>query len=186
VARLISVNVGLPAIIGESRGRKLTSAIVKKSVSGPVFVTKLNLEGDKQADLKVHGGVDKAAYGYPSEHYDYWEKKFPDVDLPWGSFGENLTTLGLHENRLHVGDSLEIGSAVFEVTQPRFPCNRLAMRFGTQKMIKSFLDSERSGFYLKVLKEGSIMAGDAIRHRVVDPHSKTIISIVQDVKKSGN
>jgi MOSC domain-containing protein YiiM len=125
-------------------------------------VSKLNLEGDAQSDLSVHGGVDKAVYAYPSEHYAYWRGELPDAELPWGAFGENLTTEGLSEKSVQVGDRLNIGSAAFAVTQPRLPCFKLAIRFGRPDMIKRFLKSGRTGFYLAVVREGVITAGDAI------------------------
>jgi MOSC domain-containing protein YiiM len=185
MAHLISVNVGLPRKVAvEGSGKKaVLSAIVKEPVKSPVAVGKLNLDGDQQADPRVHGGVNKAVYAYPSEHYGYWRKIFPQMEFPWGTFGENLTTKGLLEKSLHVGDQFEIGSAAFEVTQPRFPCFKLAIRFGTDDMIKLFLDSERTGFYLKVLKVGKVKAGDSIKRTRTDHNSETITSIVARTKK---
>ncbi len=183
--KVISVNVGTPAEIGRKGNRKILSAILKQPVRGPVTVRKLNLDGDRQADLSVHGGVDKAVYAYPSEHYEDWRKKFPDLKMDWGTFGENLTIAGLLEQDVHVGDQLEIGTAVFEVTQPRFPCFKLGIRFGDQSMIASFLESERTGFYLKVLKEGQVQAGEAIKRIHFNRIGETITSIVRMVKKSG-
>ncbi len=185
VMRLISVNVGKPREIGKVRGRPVESAIHKMSVEGPVTVRKFNLDGDGQADLTVHGGQDKAAYAYPSEHYNYWKEKFPGRDMPWGMFGENLTTQGLIEDDVHTGDRLLIGSAEFIVTQPRLPCFKLGIKFGTNAMLKWFLESERTGFYLGVSKEGQVQAGDAIRLVRADEPSETIVSIVRMAKKSG-
>ena len=145
----------------------------------------LNLEGDRQGDLTVHGGVDKAVYAYASEHYRFWVEKYPNMELPWGTFGENLTTEGLLEDKVHVGDRFGVGSAEFAVTQPRFPCYKLGLRFGTQAILKTFLDSERSGYYLKVLREGKVKAGDLIRTVEVNENSPTITSMVQMVKRSG-
>jgi len=150
-----------------------------------VKVGTLNLEGDRQADLTVHGGVDKAVYAYASEHYRFWVEKYPNMELPWGTFGENLTTEGLLEDKVHVGDRFGVGSAEFAVTQPRFPCYKLGLRFGTQAILKTFLDSERSGYYLKVLREGKVKAGDLIRTVEVNENSPTITSMVQMVKRSG-
>jgi MOSC domain-containing protein YiiM len=158
---------------------------VKKPVSGAVKVGRLNLEGDRQADLTVHGGVDKAVYAYPSEHYPYWVEKYPEMEMRWGTFGENFTTEGLLEDKVHVGDRLGIRSAEFAVTQPRFPCYKLGLRFGTQAILKTFLDSERSGYYLKVIREGKVKAGDAIATLEVNENSPTIASMVQMVKRSG-
>jgi MOSC domain-containing protein YiiM len=181
--RVISVNVGVPREIGRSRGNEVLSSILKEPVTGPVTVRKTNLEGDRQADLTVHGGEQKAVYLYPSEHYWYWKEKFPDMRMPWGTFGENLTTEGLTEEAVHVGDQFGIGTATFVVTKPRFPCFKLGMRFQTQTMIKSFLESERTGFYLGVAREGQVEAGDAIRRVQIKRSSDTIASIVRTVKR---
>jgi MOSC domain-containing protein YiiM len=183
--KVISVNVGTPAEIGREGTRKILSAILKRSVRGPVTVRKLNLDGDRQADLSVHGGVDKVVYAYPSEHYGYWRKKFSDLKMEWGFFGENLTIAGLLEQGVHVGDQLEIGTSVFEVTQSRFPCFKLGIRLGDQAMISSFLESESTGFYLKILKEGQVEANDSIKRVHFNRSGETITSIVRIVKKSG-
>jgi len=178
LTRLVSVNVGKPREIGSIRGKRVESGIYKQPVSGPVKVWRLNLEGDEQADLEVHGGVKKAVYAYPSEHYAYWNDRFPTMKLQWGSFGENLTTEGLLEHSVHVGDKLSIGSAEFEVTQPRLPCYKLGIKFGTQRMLKWFLHSGRTGFYLSVIREGECEAGDQISMTRYDMPSPTIASIV--------
>jgi len=172
-------------LLGRIRGKPVQSGFIKKPVSGAVKVRRLNLEGDRQADLTVHGGVDKAVYAYASEHYPFWVEKYPDMEMPWGTFGENLTTEGLLESEVHVGDRLGVGSAEFAATQPRFPCYKLGLRFGTQAILKTFLDSERSGYYLKVLREGTVKAGDLIRTVEVNENSPTITSMVQMVKRSG-
>jgi len=171
--------------LGRVRGKPIYSGFVKKPVTGEVKVGKLNLEGDRQADLTVHGGIDKAVYAYASEHYPFWVEKYPDMEIPWGSFGENLTTEGLLESEVHLGDRLGVGSTELEVTQPRFPCYKLGLRFGTQAILKTFLDSERSGYYLKVLREGKVKAGDSIETIEVNDNSPTITSMVQMVKRSG-
>lgn len=183
--RLISVNVGRPREIGKVRGIPVESAIHKISVKGPVAVKKLNLDGDWQADLTVHGGEDKAAYAYPSEHYEYWMDKFPGREMPWGMFGENLTTQGLMEDDVHTGDSLLIGTAAFVVTRPRLPCFKLGIKFGTNAMLKWFLESERTGFYMGVSKEGRVEAGDTIHLVRTNKESQTIASIVRRAKKKG-
>jgi len=121
----------------------------------------LGLEGDGQADLTVHGGVGKAVYAYPSEHYDYWHHELKR-DLTWGMFGENLTTAGLLEDSVRIGDRFRVGSVVLEVTQPRFPCYKLGIKFGSMEMVQRFQDSGKSGFYLAVRSEGEIAAGDPI------------------------
>jgi len=160
--RLVSINVGLPQQI-EWRGELVTTAIFKEPVSGPVAVRALNIDGDRQADLRVHGGERKAVYAYPSEHYAYWRRELPDAELPPGAFGENLTVAGLLEAEVGPGDVIEIGTAAFTVTVPRMPCYKLGLRFGRLDMVKRFWRSRRSGFYLSVTREGTIVAGDAIR-----------------------
>jgi MOSC domain-containing protein YiiM len=159
--KVISVNVGLPREV-ESRGRKVLTSIFKAPVAGRVAVTKLNLAGDKQSDLSVHGGPDKAVYAYPAEHYAFWRKELPDMEFPLGAFGENLTTEGLLENAVRIGDRFRAGSAEFIVTQPRMPCFKLGIRFGRPDMVKRFLRSGRTGFYFAVLREGEVGAGDSI------------------------
>ena len=159
--KLLSVNVGLPREV-EWKGKIVRTSIFKAPVPGRVPVAKLNLEGDRQSDLSVHGGIDKAVYAYPSEHYPFWHQQLPDVDLPWGVFGENFTTTGLLEETFHIGDRLRIGSAEFVVTQPRMPCFKLGIRFNRSDMVKRFLQSGRTGFYFAVLKEGEVTAGDSI------------------------
>ncbi|HJP92176.1 MAG TPA: MOSC domain-containing protein [Pyrinomonadaceae bacterium] len=157
--KIISLNVGLPRLVLRD-GEPVSTGIFKEPVAGRVRLRTLNLDGDRQADLSVHGGPYKAVYLYPSEHYEFWKRELPDMDLPWGVFGENLTTTGLFETETHIGDQFRIGSAEVMVTQPRMPCYKLGIRFGRTDIIKRFLVSERSGFYLSVLKEGEVGAGD--------------------------
>lgn len=159
--KLISVNVGLPREV-EWRGRKVTTSIWKAPTKGRVTVRQLSIDGDKQSDLTAHGGPDKAVYVYPSEHYAFWRSELPDMELTWGAFGENFTTEGLIESEVTIGDRIQIGSAEFQVTQPRMPCFKLGIRFGRDDMIKRFLRSGRTGFYLSVLREGEVGAGDPI------------------------
>jgi MOSC domain-containing protein YiiM len=159
--KLVSVNVGLPREV-EWRGKPVLTSIFKAPVSGRVRVETLNLHGDRQSDLSVHGGRDKAVYAYPSEHYDFWRTQLPGVDLAWGTFGENFTTEGLLEDRVCIGDQLRCGSAGFVVTQPRMPCFKLGIRLGRPEMVKRFQRSGRPGFYLAVLREGEMAAGDPI------------------------
>jgi len=144
---VVSVNVGLLREV-EWKNMTVRTAIFKEPVSGPVAVAHLNLAGDQQADLKVHGGADKAVYGYPSEHYSWWREQLPDIAISPGQFGENLTTAGLAEHELYIGDVLRAGSAVLRVTQPRMPCYKLGLRFGRDDIIKRFLDSRRFGILL--------------------------------------
>jgi MOSC domain-containing protein YiiM len=138
----------------------VSTGIFKDPIAGRVMLRKLNLDGDRQADLTVHGGPEKAVYAYPGEHYPFWKRELPDMDLPWGVFGENFTTEGLLETETNVGDRFRIGSAEVMVTQPRMPCYKLGIRFGRADIIKRFLVSERSGFYFSVLQEGEVGAGD--------------------------
>ena len=138
------------------------TGIYKTPVSGSVRVGTLNLEGDEQADLTVHGGVNKAVYAYPSEHYEYWRRQYPSLKLEWGAFGENLTTEGLLEAAAGIGDTLQIGSARFVVVQPRLPCYKLAGKFGDKNILQTFTDSGRSGIYFAVIKEGHLQSGDSI------------------------
>ncbi len=175
--KLLSINVGLPREI-IWRGKVVGTSIFKAPVSGRIRVTTLNLEGDKQSDLSVHGGVDKAVYAYPSEHYPFWREELPGVDLPWGVFGENFTTAGVLEEAVHIGDRLTVGSAEFVVTQPRMPCFKLAIRFGRADMVKRFLRSGRTGFYLAVLREGQVTVGDAIELLALDEHRVTVADVV--------
>jgi len=160
-ATLISVQVGVPRTVLLDGG-EVSTGIFKTPVRERVRMRALNLEGDRQADLSVHGGRDKAVYAYPSEHYAYWKKELPGVDLPWGSFGENLTTQGLLEGDVFLGDRFTIGEAEVVVTQPRIPCYKLNLKFQRGDMAKRFLASHRSGFYFRVLREGEIGAGDEI------------------------
>ncbi len=156
---IISVNVGLPRLVLRN-GEPVSTGIFKEPVNGRVKVRTLNLDGDRQSDLSVHGGPLKAVYVYPSEHYEFWKRELPEIDLPWGMFGENLTTTGLFETEVNIGDKFRVGTAEVMVTQPRMPCYKLGIRFGRADIIKRFLVSERSGFYLSVLKEGELGAGD--------------------------
>jgi MOSC domain-containing protein YiiM len=159
--RIVALSVGLPREV-EYRGQTVVTSIFKAPVSRRLRAGTLNFEGDEQADLTVHGGVDQAVYAYPAEHYEFWRRELPDADLPWGAFGENLTTEGLLED-VRIGDRFRIGSAEFVVTQPRLPCFKLGIRFGRTDIIKRFLKSGRTGFYLSVAREGEVGAGDPIQ-----------------------
>jgi MOSC domain-containing protein YiiM len=175
--KLLSVNVGLPREI-EWNGKIVRTSIFKEPVTGRVRIARLNVDGDQQSDLTVHGGPDKAVYAYPSEHYRFWRNELPDMDLAWGVFGENFTTEGLGEDTLHIGDRLRVGSAEFAVTQPRMPCFKLGIRFNRSDMVKRFLQSGRTGFYLAVAIEGEIAAGDSIELLERDEHNITVADIV--------
>jgi MOSC domain-containing protein YiiM len=159
---IVSVNVGMPREIEWGDKRMLTS-IFKTPVTGRVAVRKHNVDGDRQSDLTVHGGPDKAVYGYPSEHYAYWRSELPDADLGWGAFGENLTTRGLDDSELSIGDVVRTGSSLLMVTQPRIPCVKLAARFGRSDMVKRFAAARRPGFYFTVVEEGEVGAGDELK-----------------------
>jgi MOSC domain-containing protein YiiM len=174
---LLSVNVGLPREI-EWNGKIVRTSIFKQAVAGRVRVSSLNVQGDQQSDLTVHGGPDKAVYAYPSEHYRFWRSELPDMDLAWGVFGENFTTDGLSEDTLHIGDRLRVGSAEFVVTQPRMPCFKLGIRFNRSDMVKRFLQSGRTGFYLAVLTEGEVAAGDSIELLERDEHNIPVADVV--------
>ena len=176
--QVISVNVGLPREV-IWKGMTVQTGIFKDPVDGPVSIRKLNLAGDQQADLTVHGGAEKAVYAYPAEHYEYWREKLPDVSFSWGKFGENLTTEGLTEDALCIGDRLRVGSAVLMVTQPRMPCYKLTLRFERDDMIKRFLMSQRSGFYFSVIEEGEAQAGSKVEIMSRDPHRVAVVDIVR-------
>jgi MOSC domain-containing protein YiiM len=160
-AKLISIQVGMPRAVLID-GQEIATGIFKMPVEKRIPLHQLNLEGDKQADLSVHGGRDKTVYVYPSEHYTYWKKQLPGVDLPYGSFGENFTTAGLLEDTVCLGDRFTIGTAEVTVTQPRIPCFKLNLKFDRHDMAKRFLASRRSGFYLRVLRVGEVGPGDEI------------------------
>ena len=175
--RLLSINVGLPREV-DWRGETVQTSIFKSPVVGRVPVRTLNLEGDQQSDLSVHGGIDKAVYAYPSEHYAYWREELPGMDLPWGAFGENFTTEGLLEGSVRIGDRLRAGSAQFVVTQPRMPCFKLGIRFGRPDMVKRFQRSGRSGFYLAIVQEGEVTAGDSFELIARDEAGVTVTDVV--------
>jgi MOSC domain-containing protein YiiM len=159
--KVVSVNVGRPRRV-TWRGKAITTGIYKEPVAGPVPVRTLNLDGDRQADLRVHGGRDKAVYAYPSEFYERWRSERPELDLEWGRFGENLTTEGLLDEDVSVGDRFQVGTAELVVTQPRLPCFKLGIRMGRDEFVTEFLERGLLGFYLGVAREGEVGAGDAI------------------------
>jgi MOSC domain-containing protein YiiM len=176
--KLVSVNTGLPREV-TWRGRNVTTAIYKQPVEGRVALRKLNLDGDRQADLSVHGGEQKAVYCYPLAHYDYWKRELPGRELPMGIFGENFTTDGLLEDSVHLGDQFSVGSAQVVVTQPRLPCYKLGVRFQSDDMVKRFLASGRTGFYLAVTREGEVGAGDEIKVIARDPNAVPVSEITR-------
>jgi MOSC domain-containing protein YiiM len=176
--KILSVNVGLPRPVSW-RGRRIMTGIYKDPVEGRVKVRRTNLDGDRQADLSVHGGPDKAVYVYPSEHYPFWRRELELEDLPWGSFGENLTAEGWWEDEVHIGDRFRIGTAEFAVTQPRMPCFKLAMKFDREDIVESFLESGRPGFYLAVTQEGELETGDAMERIHEDENDVTVVDVVR-------
>ena len=175
--RVLSVNVGLSRQVF-SDGQPVATGIYKSPVQGRVKVTRLNLEGDGQADLSVHGGPNKAVYAYPSEHYAWWQSKLPSVEMPWGMFGENLTLQGLLEDEAHIGDCFQMGTAILMVTQPRLPCYKLGIRFGRADMPEQFLFSRRTGFYFAVAREGELSKGDVIQRIQRDPNQVSVSDIL--------
>ena len=176
--KLISVNVGLPRE-AVWHGRNVTTGIFKQPVQGRVALRKLNLDGDRQADLSVHGGYHKAVYCYPISHYAYWRRALPGRELPLGMFGENFTTEGSLEASVHIGDQFSVGSAEVVVTQPRLPCYKLGVRFQADDMVKQFLASGRTGFYLAVTREGEVGAGDEITVIARDPNAVPVSEITR-------
>ena len=176
--KIISVNVGRPRLV-VWRGEPVSTGIFKEPVGGRVALRTLNLDGDRQADLTVHGGPAKAVYAYPSEHYAYWRGELPGVELPWGMFGENFTTEGLSETTVNIGDRFRVGAAELQVTQPRMPCYKLGIKFGRADMLKRFLQSGRTGFYFSVTREGEVGVGDEVELVERDPRGVTIADVVR-------
>ncbi|HJX94113.1 MAG TPA: MOSC domain-containing protein [Candidatus Acidoferrum sp.] len=175
---IVSLNVGLPRDV-LWHGRTVTTGIFKEPVEGRIKLRKLNLDGDRQADLTVHGGAQKAVYCYPIAHYDYWKKELPGRELPTAIFGENFTTEGLLESEVHLGDRFSVGSAELVVTQPRLPCYKLGIRFQSDDMVKRFLASGRGGFYFAVTREGEVGAGDEIKRIARDPNAVPVSEITR-------
>lgn len=175
--RIVSLNVGLPHEL-LWQDRVITTSIFKTPVRERIWLRKLDLDGDQQADLTVHGGPDRAVYGYPLEHYDYWHRELPDAELPPGAFGENLTTEGLLESEVRIGDLFRLGGAQIVVTQPRLPCYKLQAKFRRADIVKRFAESRRTGFYFRVAQEGQVAAGDTIELVQRQPGNLTISDIV--------
>src|SRR5438874_10912829 len=159
--KVLSLNVGLPREV-TWQGKRVTTGIFKEPIQGRIMMRTLNLDGDQQADLTVHGGVSKAVYAYPSEHYSYWRTELPGMDLPSGMFGENFTTEGLLESSGYIGDRFRIGETEVMVTEPRMPCYKLGVKFGRADIITRFLASRRTGFYFAAMRDGMVGAGDAM------------------------
>ena len=176
--KLVALSVGGPRDI-EWRGEVVRTSIFKERVTGARHVTPLNIDGDQQSDLSVHGGRYKAVYAYPSEHYPLWRSELSEPDLTWGGFGENLTTEGMTERDVCIGDRLRIGGAEFVVTQPRQPCFKLAIRRNRLDIVKRLQQSGRSGFYLSVVREGELQEGDTIEFVTRDERSLSIAATVR-------
>ena len=176
--KILSINIGLPREV-PFNGQTVTTGIFKQPVDRRVYLRKLNLEGDKQADLTVHGGLEKAVYAYPGEHYEYWREELPDMSIPYGMFGENFTTRGLLEEQINIGDSFEIGAARLMVTQPRMPCYKLGIKFGRMDIVRQFLASGRPGIYFKVLREGEVGVEDEIKLIKREKNSVTVKDIAR-------
>jgi MOSC domain-containing protein YiiM len=180
--RIVSINVGQPREI-EVGNRKVLTSIFKAPVQGKVALRRYNVQGDRQSDLSVHGGPYKAVYAYSSEHYPFWAAQLPDTPLPAGSFGENLTTEGVLEELVHIGDVFRAGSAVLKATQPRMPCFKLAIRMNRSDMVKRFWASGRSGIYFSIVEEGGIESGDLIEPLESDPRLVSIADVVRLYKR---
>ena len=166
--KLLSVNISQAKTV-MYHGRQVASGIYKEPIEGRVRVGRLTIEGDRQVDFRVHGGADKAVYAYPHEHYALWQEELGRDDFTFGQFGENLTTQGLLEDAVHIGDRFRVGDALLEVSQPRIPCYKLAMKMGDNTIPKRLIESQRCGFYFRVIEEGEIGAGDRIERDVDDP-----------------
>lgn len=175
--KLLSVNVSQPKEVSYN-GERIKTGIFKEPVSGRTMMRRLNLDGDGQGDPSVHGGVHKAVYVYPMEHYDYWKHELGRDDLTYGKFGENLTVEGMLEETVHIGDVFRVGEALVEVSQPRVPCFKLGIKMRNPRIVKPFLESKRVGFYVRVLEEGEVGAGDAIERTKVGEGQMTVKEIV--------
>lgn len=175
--KLISVNVSQPKAVVHN-GQPIKTGIFKEPVSGWTMMRRLNIDGDGQGDPTVHGGIDKAVYVYTIEHYEYWKRQLARDDFTYGQFGENLTVEGMLEDMVHIGDVFRIGEALVEVSQPRVPCFKLGIKMGNPRIVKPFLESTRVGFYVRVLEEGEVGAGDAIERISVGDGGMTVKEIV--------
>lgn len=176
--KVISTNIGQPRQI-VWQGNTLTTGIYKEPVDS-ISIRKFFVEGDNVSDLRVHGGESKAVYGYASEHYPFWRGEFPEMQMPWGMFGENITTEGLFENELIIGSVYRVGAALLQMTEPRMPCYKLAAKFGTVDIIQRFMKSRKSGFYFTVLEEGMVKPGDPIELETADDSGYSILDAVNE------
>jgi MOSC domain-containing protein YiiM len=176
--KVLSVNVGLPREV-LWRGKPVTTGIWKEPVAGRVPLRRLNLDGDRQADLRVHGGPEKAVYLYPSEFYELWSRERPEHEFGPATFGENLTAEGLVDGEVSVGDRFRVGSAELVVTQPRLPCFKLGIRMGRDEFVTEFLERGLLGFYLAVAREGEVAAGDEIVELERDPRGLRVTEVAR-------
>ena len=183
--RVVSLNVGKP---GERQwqGRTVRTSIFKSPVAGKRKVTLLNIEGDEQSDLRVHGGINKAVYAYDLSHYAHWKTILHREQWEPGLFGENLTTEGLPDEEVKIGDVYRIGTATLQVVQSRFPCTKLNVRFGLPDMMERFMEQKRNGIYFKVLEEGEIETGDEIRLIAPSPFDVTVQAYVANYYAKGS
>lgn len=179
---VISTNIGQPReVVWEDT--PVMTGIYKEPVD-VIIIRKYFIEGDTVSDLRVHGGDGKAVYGYPSEHYAFWKQEFPTMKMPWGVFGENITTAGMYENEILIGSVYRIGSALLQVTKPRLPCFKLAIKFGTTGIIRQFMKSRKSGFYFTVIEEGKVKPGDTIMLEQTGESGNTILDVVNSHERS--
>ena len=160
--KIISTNIGQPRVINW-KGKEVKTGIFKYPVNQPVFLGTEDVDNDHVIDRRYHGGIDKACYLYSTDHYGYWQKLYPGLEMPWGIFGENLSVEGLHEAEINIGDILKIGEAVVQATQPRQPCFKLEFRFNDYRIVRQFIDSGFSGVYVRVLEKGNVNTGDTMQ-----------------------
>lgn len=177
---IVSLNVGKPVTV-DYQGKDLSTGIYKQPVEGPLFLSSLNFEGDGQADLINHGGLDKAVCAYPSEHYPYWERSL-GKPMPYAAFGENLTLRGLLEDEVCIGDVYRIGGAVLQVSQPRYPCFKLSQKHGVKDMPARVLNTGYSGFYFRVLEEGRVSADSPVTRLDSQASGITVLEVLRMMK----
>ncbi len=171
--RVLSVNVSMPKEV-PYKEKTITTGIFKEPVEGPVMLRSLNLEGDGQADLKGHGGVHKAVYVFSHEYFAHWKQELGRAEFPYGQFGENFTVEGMTDEMIYVGDVFRVGGTLVEVSQPRVPCFKLALRMEEPRFLKPFMARALVGYYLRVLEEGEVGAGDPVERVRTDPGGMTV------------
>lgn len=159
--KVISTNIGEPRTFVH-RGEEVKTGIFKFPVEDGIYLGTEDVDNDHVIDRRYHGGTDKACYLYSADHYQYWQKLYPELELPWGMFGENLTVEGLHEAEVNIGDVFKIGEAIVQATQPRQPCFKLEFRFHDKLIVRKFVDSGFSGIYVRVLENGHVKAGETM------------------------